>query len=121
MDDLKLQRWLVEDVSGIPLFCLQTLLLSMLSVAPRFPRSCRCPESDEHAARRLGRKSESRWMVSGFLAVPVNRSYMVVDCRLQHLDSMRATDEIDEDTCKQMIFDLQKCYDAFNKFLHYSS
>jgi len=84
MDDLKLQRWLVEDLH--PAFRDLVDALNRMSSLP-----------DD---------LEGKPKVAGWL---------------QHLDSMRATDEIDEETCKQMIFDLQKCYDAFNKFLHYSS
>lgn len=37
------------------------------------------------------------------------------------LDSMQASDELSETQVRQLIFDLESSYNAFNKLLHNSS
>lgn len=45
---------------------------------------------------------------SGVLALP----------RLQTLSGMSASDELDDSQVRQMLFDLEAAYNAFNRFLH---
>lgn len=39
-------------------------------------------------------------------------------CRLQTLSGMSASDELDDSQVRQMLFDLESAYNAFNRFLH---
>ena len=41
-----------------------------------------------------------------------------VPCRLQTLSGMSASDELDDSQVRQMLFDLESAYNAFNRFLH---
>lgn len=38
--------------------------------------------------------------------------------RLTTLSSMSASDELDDSQVRQMLFDLESAYNAFNRFLH---
>lgn len=38
--------------------------------------------------------------------------------RLQTLSGMSASDELDDSQVRQMLFDLESAYNAFNRFLH---
>lgn len=38
--------------------------------------------------------------------------------RLQTLSAMSASDELDDSQVRQMLFDLESAYNAFNRFLH---
>lgn len=38
--------------------------------------------------------------------------------RLQTLSGMSASDELDDNQVRQMLFDLESAYNAFNRFLH---
>lgn len=40
--------------------------------------------------------------------------------RLTTLSSMSASDELDDNQVRQMLFDLESAYNAFNRFLHSS-
>lgn len=40
--------------------------------------------------------------------------------RLTTLSSMSASDELDDSQVRQMLFDLESAYNAFNRFLHSS-
>lgn len=41
-----------------------------------------------------------------------------VSHRLQTLSGMSASDELDDSQVRQMLFDLESAYNAFNRFLH---
>lgn len=66
-------------------------------------------------------------MVSGFLGQTEPRGDITVlllihSCacapRLQTLSGMSASDELDDSQVRQMLFDLESAYNAFNRFLH---
>lgn len=66
-------------------------------------------------------------MVSGFLEQGVPHGDIIVlvfiqlfACvpRLQTLSGMSASDELDDSQVRQMLFDLESAYNAFNRFLH---
>lgn len=38
--------------------------------------------------------------------------------RLQTLSGMSASDELDDSQVRQLLFDLESAYNAFNRFLH---
>lgn len=50
--------------------------------------------------------------------------YFLIAClyssRLTTLSSMSASDELDDSQVRQMLFDLESAYNAFNRFLHSS-
>lgn len=43
---------------------------------------------------------------------------MLCSHRLQTLSGMSASDELDDSQVRQMLFDLESAYNAFNRFLH---
>lgn len=54
--------------------------------------------------------SQSPWLVSTQHSSPPTR--------LQTLSGMSASDELDDSQVRQMLFDLESAYNAFNRFLH---
>lgn len=64
-------------------------------------------------------------MVSGLPGQVVPRGdiralLLILACapRLQTLSGMSASDELDDSQVRQMLFDLESAYNAFNRFLH---
>ncbi len=57
---------------------------------------------------------------SVFLHFKSNAHCVVLAHRLTTLSSMSASDELDDSQVRQMLFDLESAYNAFNRFLHSS-
>lgn len=50
--------------------------------------------------------------------MPLTRRPSPLFPRLQTLSGMSASDELDDSQVRQMLFDLESAYNAFNRFLH---
>lgn len=58
------------------------------------------------------------WRAGGPGSPSSGRLSAVPARRLQTLSGMSASDELDDSQVRQMLFDLESAYNAFNRFLH---
>lgn len=83
---------------------------------------------NEPPASRLRGPPDSQPVVSGSpsrrreprddVTAPLLRPTCACAPRLQTLSGMSASDELDDSQVRQMLFDLESAYNAFNRFLH---